>query len=102
MRKLQLIVLASLIKATSCYAQIPARPATWNGKILYEDKCIRCHGQHGDQGTYGAKDLRRSKLTDEQYLTIISNGKWFMPRWKKKLSRDQIQSIISYIKTLKN
>lgn len=71
------------------------------GKVLYEQNCTKCHGIDGTKGKFGAKNLQKSVLTDDQYLRTIREGKGFMPSWEKKLTADQISDIISYIKTLK-
>lgn len=72
-----------------------------SGKVLFEQNCTKCHGIDGTKGKFGAKNLQKSVLTDDQYLGIIQKGKGIMPSWEKKLSADQITDIISYIKTLK-
>ncbi len=71
------------------------------GKLLFEKHCSKCHGLDGAKGRFGAKNLQKSILTDEQYLSIIQKGKGIMPSWKKKLTSGQISDIIIYIKTLK-
>ena len=71
-----------------------------NGKKLFEKKCARCHGKDGTRGLFGAKNLQKTIMTDEQYLYVVSNGRKVMPYWKNKLSADEIKQLISYIKTL--
>jgi mono/diheme cytochrome c family protein len=72
-----------------------------SGKVLFEQNCAKCHGLDGTKGKFGAKNLQKSTLSNEQYLRIIQNGKGIMPSWEKKLSAEQITAILSYIKTLK-
>lgn len=72
-----------------------------SGKILFEQNCAKCHGIDGTKGKFGAKNLQKSVLTDEQYFKTIQKGKGIMPAWEKKLTTEQIADIISYIKTLK-
>ena len=72
-----------------------------SGKVLFEQNCTKCHGIDGTKGKFGAKNLQKSILTDDQYLRTIQKGKGLMPSWEKKLTNDQITDIISYIKTLK-
>ncbi len=71
------------------------------GQSLFETHCTKCHGLDGTRGRYGAKNLQKSILTDEQYLKIIQKGKGMMPSWEKKLNTSQITEIIHYIKQLK-
>ena len=72
-----------------------------DGKILFQRNCARCHGYDGKLGQHGAKNLQASKLDDRKLVKIISNGKWFMPKWKKVLTAEQISAVIAYIKTLR-
>lgn len=71
------------------------------GQSLFEIHCTKCHGLDGTRGRFGAKNLQKSTLTDDQYFTIIQKGKGIMPAWEKKLSALQITAIIHYIKQLK-
>lgn len=77
-------------------------PAELNGKVLFETKCAKCHGADGTKGQYGAKNLRKSRLNDDDLFSAIANGSWIMPKWKKKLSREQLLSVAAYVKTLRN
>lgn len=97
-RILTIIITACLCQAAS--AQNP--PATLTGKVLYIASCTPCHGEDGTRGKYGAKNLHESRLTDEKLFTKVSNGGWIMPAWKKTLSAAQIQSLVVYIKNLRN
>lgn len=78
-----------------------AIPSSEQGKPLFEKHCAFCHGKKGNKGLLGAKNLQKSTLTDDQYLSIISNGKGIMPKWKKKLEEEKIKAIIQYIKTFR-
>jgi cytochrome c6 len=72
-----------------------------DGKNLFESKCARCHGKDGTKGVFGAKNLQKSRLTDAEYAKIIAEGRAYMPSWKKRLSGEQINQVIGYIKQLK-
>jgi len=72
-----------------------------SGKVLFEQNCTKCHGIDGSKGKFGAKNLQKSILTDDQYLRTIQKGKGIMPSWEKKFTVGQITDIISYIKTLR-
>lgn len=78
------------------------QPVELNGKVLFETKCAKCHGTDGNKGQYGAKNLRKSRLSDDELFTTIGNGSWIMPKWKKKLTREQLLSVAAYVKTLRN
>jgi len=71
------------------------------GERLFRKKCAFCHGKSGTKGLFGAKNLQKSNLNDQEYFNTISNGKNAMPSWKTKLTTEQINQIITYIKTLR-
>jgi cytochrome c6 len=78
------------------------QPVELNGKVLFETKCAKCHGTDGTKGQYGAKNLRKSRLNDDELFTAIANGSWIMPKWKKQLTREQLLSVAAYVQTLRN
>ena len=92
-----LIAIAILGYHNAAYAQNP--PLT--GRALFEKKCATCHGNDGTRGRWGAKNLQISKLSNDELLYTISNGRGIMPNWGKRLTIIQISSVIEYIKTLR-
>lgn len=74
----------------------------------YKANCVLCHGADGSGGTpsgkaLGAKDLRSEavqKKTDADLTAVISAGKGKMPAFAKKLSAEDIQKLVKYIKAL--
>lgn len=45
-----------------------------DAKSMYSDNCASCHGETGDAGIGGAKDLTISTLSKEEAYEIITNG----------------------------
>jgi cytochrome c oxidase cbb3-type subunit III len=87
------------------------------GKKLYGQFCVTCHGQSGKGDGPGAAALNpkprdhtdkeyMSKLSDDDMLKVIKNGgasigkSPLMPPWGASLKDDQIQDIIAYVRTL--
>lgn len=71
------------------------------GKKLFNSTgCFACHGD-GAQGGIG-KDLTRSKKNEERMAKIITNGVkgTMMGPFKSKLSPEEIENIIIYLKSL--
>ena len=77
---------------------------------IYAKKCAKCHGKNGHGKPDGAPNLTadsvRSK-SDAQLLTILKNGIKAknpedddMPAWKGKLSEDELQAAIKYIRSI--
>jgi len=73
----------------------------------FKANCATCHGPDGSGDTSIGKsmnipDLRSpevQKLSDTEIATVISDGKNGMPPFKN-LSKDQINSLIKYIRGL--
>lgn len=68
------------------------------GKLLYGSYCQACHGEKGDAGLSGAKNLQISTLTKEEKATIISKGKGSMPGFSA-LSTEEVNAVIQYTET---
>jgi mono/diheme cytochrome c family protein len=66
-----------------------------------------CHGQDGAGSAVGKSmsvpDLRSpavQKLPNAELAQVISNGKGGMPSFKSSLSEDQIQALVTHIRSL--
>jgi cytochrome c6 len=75
---------------------------------VYKAKCQMCHGPNGEPTTagkaMGAKpfsDPAVVKISDAELAGITSNGKNKMPAYKGKLSDDQINALVKYVRGLK-
>lgn len=90
-----------------------AHAATRNlspAKILYEQNCARCHGADGRGQTslgelYGVPDLtdakRQRRASDKTLANKITRGRGGMPSFAKKLSKEEINSLVSYVRKFK-
>ncbi|HRN93354.1 MAG: SirB2 family protein [Chitinophagales bacterium] len=70
------------------------------GKKVYTEACAACHGDTGNAGLAGAKDLTTSTLNHEEVLSIIQTGKNSMPAYKK-LTTEQIEGVAQYVESLR-
>lgn len=77
---------------------------------LYAKHCASCHGKDGQAKTLKAKlkqarDLTdpvwQEKTSDERLFNSIMNGKRKMPSFSKKLSEQEIEALVSYVRDLK-
>jgi mono/diheme cytochrome c family protein len=114
-----LLVLASLTvgSAGSALAAEEANPASENAKPaepaampekpkidirrLFATNCSWCHQDYGRKAADGPK-LAGTTLTEEQVIEQISRGKSPMPGFRKTLSKEQIEALAKYIKSLKD
>lgn len=78
------------------------------GAVLYKKHCAKCHGVEGKANTFRGWMSRAQKFTDanwqenttdEEILDAIANGPGFMPSYKKKLSSEEIHSLLAVIRT---
>lgn len=84
------------------------------GQKIFQAKCAQCHGKDAKGLPNMAKvlkvdpvniDLTRAdavKLTDEEIVTTITNGKSKMPKFKGKLTAEQVQQIEKYLRSLQS
>jgi len=81
-----------------------------NAAELFSKNCARCHGQDGRAKGFKAKAVGARNLTnaqwqdrasDERLFNSINNGKGKMPAYGKKLSEAEINSLVNYVRSLK-
>ncbi len=72
-----------------------------HGKALYNAQCMVCHGNNGDAGLSGAKNLQLSKKTEAEIATIINSGKSTMPKMDGKFNAQEMKALVSYVKSLR-
>jgi mono/diheme cytochrome c family protein len=72
------------------------------GAKIYKQYCLTCHGLYGDMGASGAANLQESKLTLEQRVEVITNGRNTMTGFKTLMSEDKIKLAAQYTFELKN
>ena len=71
------------------------------GKLIYKKNCVLCHGAKGNMGLNGSFDLTTSKLTLEERINVITNGRNTMAPYKKLLEENEIKEVAEYIRELR-
>ena len=102
-RLTQSAVLVSLITIGSSFSQ-----AEGGGQTLFKAKCAACHGVDGKGEVpagkkLGARDLSSTEIqsqSDAQLTDFINKGKGKMPAYGTKLSKDQTDDLVAYIREL--
>jgi len=104
-----------LTGAVGAHAQAPPPPAEGAGKegaasaaqANFKTKCLMCHGPDGSGSTATGRslkvpDLRTSlqKKTDAEVVSQITDGKNKMPPFKTKLSKEEIDALVAYVRGL--
>ena len=110
-RIVSIMCVATLLSLASAASVAPAFGADLAiGKSIYGDKCLKCHGEKGRGDGRKAADLEKkpadytdkakmTKFTDEDLKKAVKEGKKPMPAFGKKLSDEQIDDVIAYIRT---
>jgi len=74
--------------------------AAVDGKAVYTQNCVTCHGVYGDMGASGAFNLQESALAVEERVNVITNGRNTMLAFNNVLSEEEIQAVAEYTMTL--
>lgn len=77
-------------------------PIKVDGKMVYSERCVACHGKDGKLGFAGAKDLTKSNYKLNEIIHQVTNGKGAMTPFKNILSAEEIQAVSEYTLTLQN
>jgi len=72
-----------------------------DGEKVYKQYCVTCHGVYGDMGASGAFNLTESKLTLDEKVDVITNGRNTMTPFKGLLSDAKIKAVAEYTEKLK-
>lgn len=88
-------------QSASNAGQNTVEAAPSEGKSVFKQYCVTCHGADGTLGLNGAKDLSVSVLPLAERVNIITNGKNLMTPFNTLLSAKEIQAVAEYTQTLK-
>ncbi len=80
-----------------------------DGGADFKAKCAACHGPDGKGDTTMGKSLKLKDLgsaevqkqSDAELTTVIEKGKKPMQAYEGKLTKEQIQDLVKFIRTLK-
>ena len=97
--------------SASAYAKSSNAANLGNGKAIFQDNCIVCHGPlgHGDGIAAGnlknrpaniSKKLNSFFESDSELTNDVLRGKTGMPAFKGRLSKADIRDIFAYIRSV--
>ncbi len=103
----------NVMKTLLCMLAVAMVFSTWSfaddGAETFKGKCAVCHGADGKGNTGMGKSLKLrdlssadvQKQSDADLANIVTNGKDKMPKYDGKLTKDQINDVVKYVRTLK-
>lgn len=87
-----------LLLNSTAYAADPG-----NGGQVYSRHCTTCHGDGGRGTMPGVPDFTRGQglfKSNSDLISIIEQGKQIMPAYQGILSRDEMDDVIAYIRSM--
>jgi len=101
-------VVALTMCALFCFAATAwagGTPDPVAGAKTFKANCVLCHADDGHGSATGkalkVADLTSDavqKLSTEEMIKIVTNGKGNMPSWKATLNPDQVASVVAYVR----
>lgn len=101
---------AANANAANANAAAPAAPtdALAASRTIYNNSCVKCHKENGEGGvtdidgeklrTPSFKGGHALKHTDAEYVKQITNGGEGMPKFKDRLTPEQIDGLVRFIR----
>jgi mono/diheme cytochrome c family protein len=102
--KISLVIVCVLVALIMAVPAVASDAAT-----TLKAKCAGCHGADGSGNTpvgksLGVKDMGSpavQSMTDAQLAEVITKGEGKMPDYGGKLSQDDINGLVKYIRSMK-
>ena len=72
------------------------------GSAIYVEHCVSCHGGDGSGEVAGTPSFRGGALMSKGEFELrdkVRNGKDLMPRFEGILTEEQIDDVVTYIRT---
>jgi len=70
-----------------------------DGKTIYKNNCLACHGAEG-AGGHNGPNLQETDMDLDAVINQVNKGSGSMPPFDQTLSKDEIQSVAEYVKSL--
>jgi mono/diheme cytochrome c family protein len=102
------VTVATVFSPTQSHAQgaKTANAATVHaGQEIFAQKCLLCHSINKGQVTFGPSlyaEMKKpqGKKSSAEVRSVIKNGKGKMPSFQEKLSAEDVDKLLAYIRTL--
>jgi mono/diheme cytochrome c family protein len=100
----QLVIAVCLLFFAFTVASGQSRPSdTLTANPAFITNCAKCHGKNAEGRHFRGPALISAKIaaaSDDELRNIVSNGKGHMPKYRGKLTSDEIDILVQQIKAL--
>ena len=97
----KLLILSVLALVTFSCSDKKSKTSGVDGRKVFKQNCVVCHGLDGKLGANGSKDLALSKMSLDERKAIIKNGKGAMVGLGSLLDPAEIEAVAKYTLKLK-
>lgn len=99
MKLFKLSILFCLGLAFCSWDMLQSVASVDNGEEIYMTWCKSCHGKKGSLGIGGAAKLTKSKMSLEERIDVIANGKGKMTAFGALLSEEDVIAVAKFTET---
>jgi cytochrome c551 len=88
---------------SAAVGQAQSSDTTLTANPVYVNNCAKCHGKNAEGRRLRGPSLISAKVaaaSEDELRNIITNGKGHMPKYKGKLTPDEIDTFVQQIKAL--
>ena len=71
-----------------------------SGADVYQESCAVCHGGSGEGGTGPSLVGVDERLTRDQQIRIVRDGRGRMPAWDDELTAEEIEAVVDHQRTV--
>lgn len=95
-----LLVLAGGLGSVAAQGDVDDPAQVDAGKIVFETNCAGCHGVDGSGSSTGRPlvGIAAQEADRGVHITSVTEGKGNMPAWGERLSVEEIDSAVSYVR----
>ena len=66
------------------------------GATVYRQRCAACHGGSGEGATGPSMVDVDDRLTRDEHITVVREGRGSMPAWDRTLTEEEIEAVVDY------
>ncbi len=96
MRKITILAVVIILIVWGCGSETSSNEGLSSGTKIYTLYCTQCHGNNGSLQLNGASNFLTSKLTLEERIDVITEGRKTMLPYKDQLTPAQIKAVATY------